>query len=342
MSRHRRGFTLIELLVVIAIIAVLIALLLPAVQAAREAARRAQCTNNLKQIGLAIHNYHDANLVFPPARKGCCWGTWNIFILPYLEQTAAYNAWNSYGNNSGLPGYIDGTFRYFGSANITVANMSISAFLCPSDLGTNPNNPVTTTVNGVRYECKFRNYVVNQGNTNVGQMNYPALTTPTLITFAGAPFYDEGSPNIDIQPQSSYFPGRNTRNIVGIAAITDGTSNTLAVSEVIMSQGSGDLRGFTQWGDATGFETNIGPNSSSPDQHDWSTNWPNGPPLVPVPSNLSVNNDKYYAARSRHPGGVNTAMCDGSVRFFKNSINIFIWRGLSTTNGGEVISADSY
>src|SRR5512142_416688 len=94
-----RGFTLIELLVVIAIIAVLIALLLPAVQSAREAARRAQCVNNLKQIGLAVHNYHDANLTFPPARKGCCWGTWNIFILPYVEQTSGFNAWNSYGNN---------------------------------------------------------------------------------------------------------------------------------------------------------------------------------------------------------------------------------------------------
>jgi prepilin-type N-terminal cleavage/methylation domain-containing protein/prepilin-type processing-associated H-X9-DG protein len=334
MSRHRRGFTLIELLVVIAIIAVLIALLLPAVQSAREAARRAQCTNNLKQIGLAVHNYHDANLVFPPARKGCCWGTWNIFILPQLEQAAAYNAWNSYGNNVNGP---DGSHRYFGSVNWTVANMSISAYLCPSDFGTNPNNPVTNAV----YKCQFRNYVVNLGNTNVGQMNFPAAVTPPTIMFAGAPFYDEGSPNIDIQPASTYYPGRNTRNIVGLSAITDGTSNTLAVSEVIMSQGSGDLRGFTQWGDAAGFETNIGPNSTSPDVHDWSTNWPNGPPLQALASPLGPN-DKYYAARSRHPGGVNSLMADGHVQFVKDSINVLVWQGLGSRNGGEVVSSDAY
>ena len=99
MRIRRRAFTLIELLVVIAIIAVLIALLLPAVQAAREAARRSQCTNNLKQIGLAMHNYESANGSFPPGEKGCCWGTWHVFILPFVEQSTLYNAWNSYGSN---------------------------------------------------------------------------------------------------------------------------------------------------------------------------------------------------------------------------------------------------
>ncbi len=339
MSRSRRGFTLIELLVVIAIIAVLIALLLPAVQAAREAARRSQCINNLKQIGLAIQNYHDTNLSFPPARKGCCWGTWNISILPFIEQGNIYNSWNSFGNNA--PGStVDGNFRYFGVTNRTVANTVISTFLCPSDLGGNPSNPVTATMNGVRYECKFRNYVLNLGTTNIGQMDFPAGVTPVQIPFQGAPFYDMGSPNIDIGPQ--YAPGRSTRNVVGMAAITDGTSNTMAASELIMSQTNNDLRGFTQWGDAAGFTTNIGPNSSSPDVHDWCSSNPAVrlfPPLVCL--TLSPN-DKYYAARSRHPGGVNAAMCDGSVRFMKSSINIFVWRGLSSSNGGEVLSADSY
>ena len=97
MSRPRRGFTLIELLVVIAIIAVLIALLLPAVQAAREAARRIQCTNNLKQIGLAMHNYQSANNSLPPGIKGSIWGTWLVFILPYVEQGPLFNSWNSHG-----------------------------------------------------------------------------------------------------------------------------------------------------------------------------------------------------------------------------------------------------
>src|SRR5262245_14174517 len=168
--RERPGFTLIELLVVIAIIGVLIALLLPAVQQAREAARRIQCTNNLKQIALASHNYHDANGVFPPVRKGCCWGTWNIFLLPYIEQTAAFNAWNTAGNNVVGP---DGTHRYFGVVNQTVANMNISAYLCPSDSGTNSANPIARTVAGVQYICRFRNYVANMGNTNIGQMNFP-------------------------------------------------------------------------------------------------------------------------------------------------------------------------
>src|SRR5262245_28491342 len=135
MSNHRsRGFTLIELLVVIAIIAVLIALLLPAVQSAREAARRSQCVNNLKQLGLAMQNYHDIVGTFPPARKGCCWGTWNIFVLPNIEQGPLYNSWNTFGNNNGGP---DGTHRYFGAVNVTVADTIISTFLCPSDGGTN-------------------------------------------------------------------------------------------------------------------------------------------------------------------------------------------------------------
>jgi prepilin-type N-terminal cleavage/methylation domain-containing protein/prepilin-type processing-associated H-X9-DG protein len=337
MSRPRRGFTLIELLVVIAIIAVLIALLLPAVQAAREAARRAQCVNNLKQIGLAVFNYESTNGSFPPARKGCCWGTWNIFILPYIEQAQLYNAWNTYGNNLAGP---DGDFRYFGPTNRTVANTVIQSYLCPSDRGGNGSNPITATVNGVLFECKFRNYVVNLGNTGIGQMDFPSNVTNPLIRFLGAPFYDMGSPNIDIQPASTYYPGRNTRNIVGVQAIIDGTSNTLAASEVIMSQGTGDLRGFTQWGDAAGFMTNTTPNSPSPDTHDWCTNWAGGPPLACLGS--LNGNDKYYAARSRHAGGVNVSMCDGSVRFFKNSINVFIWRAVSTTNGGEVVSADAF
>src|SRR5271167_2927424 len=108
---RRRGFTLIELLVVIAIIAVLIALLLPAVQAAREAARRSQCVNNLKQVGIAMHNYQSSNNSLPFGMKGCCWGTWQVAVLPFLEQSNSFNAWNSVGNN--LAGTtVDTLFRY--------------------------------------------------------------------------------------------------------------------------------------------------------------------------------------------------------------------------------------
>ena len=99
--RNRRfGFTLIELLVVIAIIAVLIALLLPAVQAAREAARRSQCVNNLKQIGLGMHNYQSSNNALPPGMRNCCWGTWLIPVMPFVEQQALFNSWNASGNNN--------------------------------------------------------------------------------------------------------------------------------------------------------------------------------------------------------------------------------------------------
>src|SRR4051812_35834790 len=115
MSRPRRGFTLIELLVVIGIVGGLTALLLPAVQSSREAARRARCLNNLKQISLAMHAYHDVQAVLPPGKKGCCWGTWLVSVLPYLEQQPLYNAWNSFGTNApGLPVEFDQDLRYFG------------------------------------------------------------------------------------------------------------------------------------------------------------------------------------------------------------------------------------
>jgi len=337
--RSRRGFTLIELLVVIAIIAVLIALLLPAVQSAREAARRSQCVNNLKQFGLAMHNYHDTAGTFPPARKGCCWGTWNIFILPNIEQTQVYNAWNSFGNNNG--GGPEGTHRYFGAVNVTVADTVISTFLCPSDGGTNSWINNTSVTPGKTYVCRFRNYVVNMGNTNIGQMNFPASSANPTLLFNGAPFYDMGSPNVDIQPAATYYPGRNTRNLVGMAGITDGSSNTVAVSEYIIAAQGNELRGFTQWGDATGFMSNTGPNSTTPDMYDYCVNNGMNPPCKAIGSGFN-GNDKFYAARSRHPGGVNAAMCDGSVRFFKNSVNIFVWRSICSTNGGEVISSDAY
>src|SRR4051794_24149016 len=116
MNTQRRGFTLIELLVVIAIIAVLIALLLPAVQAAREAARRAQCVNNMKQIGIAMHNYHDSVGSLPPGIKGCCYGSWQVYILPWVEQQAMFNAWNNGGTNSPSGTPYDTVLRYSGAA----------------------------------------------------------------------------------------------------------------------------------------------------------------------------------------------------------------------------------
>src|SRR5581483_6804977 len=132
-SKPARGFTLIELLVVIAIIAVLIALLLPAVQAAREAARRMQCVNNLKQVGLAMHNYESAMGSLPPGFKECCYGTWTVFILPFIEGTNSFNAWNF----NGVAGAGLTAFQYGGNGgpgpNTTVAFSRINVYSCPSD-----------------------------------------------------------------------------------------------------------------------------------------------------------------------------------------------------------------
>ena len=184
-----RGFTLIELLVVIAIIAVLIELLLPAVQAAREAARRAQCVSHLKQISLAMHQYHDVHAVLPPGKKACCWGTWLVYVLPHLEQQSLFNAWNSCGTNApGLPAGYDLDLRYFGVANRTVTATRLEVYLCPSD---QTNAPITAAMNGITYACTSQNYAANFGNSIVIQTDFQD------IRFDGAPFVDIGSPEGD-------------------------------------------------------------------------------------------------------------------------------------------------
>jgi prepilin-type N-terminal cleavage/methylation domain-containing protein len=174
--RSRRGFTLIELLVVIAIIGVLVALLLPAVQAAREAARRIQCTNNLKQIGLAMNEYNDSVGTLPPGMNGWGWGTWQMYVLPYLEQQPLLNAYNQLGdglNEVTLNGMLD----YTGPANITVTMTRLNTFTCPSD---NPSTP--------RADVTSHNYACNFGNTDLAQ---DAIIGG--VPFGGAPFTDIGA-----------------------------------------------------------------------------------------------------------------------------------------------------
>ena len=324
MKPRRPGFTLIEVLVVIAVIAVLVALLLPAVQAAREAARRSQCMHNIRQVALALHQYHDSFGVFPPGKKGCCWGTWLAFALPQIEQQALYNAWNFDGNNTpGLPTGFDVDLRYFGVANQTVSSTRIGVYLCPSD-GTNA--PITATTNGTTYACTSQNYAVNFGNTTQLQADFQG------IRFGGAPFGDMGSPLADYN-QPSTAPR-------GLRDLTDGAGTTLLASEVVVGQGR-DLRGFSWWGDAATFETFLAPNSPFPDvlfSAYYCQNIPPNPPCAGATTALPDN----YGARSRHPGGVNAAMADGSVRFVKDSIHIRTWRALSTIRGGEVIDGDSY
>jgi prepilin-type N-terminal cleavage/methylation domain-containing protein/prepilin-type processing-associated H-X9-DG protein len=337
MTRPRRGFTLIELLVVIAIIAVLIALLLPAVQAAREAARRAQCVNNLKQIGLAVLNYESANATLPPGEKGCCWGTWGVFILPYVEQSALYNAWNTAGSNVPSGGAADSFLRYAGQANTTVTFSQLNAYVCPSD----PSGGKQRT-NSSRY----MNYVVNYGQTDQAQTttyNLPSPVNPAIIaTFRGAPFSDIGSPNVD---DTGYVLGFNKLPTQTIASITDGLSNTLCASELRIAspQNDNDLRGFFWWGPSASFNTILPPNSTYQD-----TMGNGGCAVQNPPCNTGYTPTGaaaatvYLGARSYHPGGVNASMCDGSVKFFKNSVNIVTWMALGTSQGAEVLSADSF
>jgi prepilin-type N-terminal cleavage/methylation domain-containing protein/prepilin-type processing-associated H-X9-DG protein len=343
MIQHRRGFTLIELLVVIAIIAVLIALLLPAVQSAREAARRAQCINNLKQVGIAMHNYHSAMSTLPPGGLAVVDGTWQLFILPFMEQGTLYNAYNMSGTYE-LP---DGTkntdqeFRYGGVAQVTVTSSRISSLTCPSD-STNTQGYASALPG---YNVSFHNYVANFGSFGY----YQQLTTSPNGTFFSNPYPPgnwTGAPFSDSEP--SFYP--TMLKTYTFASITDGLSNTLMNSECIQGHsynGGYDLRGFTWWGEAATFSGWLGPNSQLPDVEESTGYCPAIYPAMaplnpPCTAPYTATMGTVYAARSRHPGGVNALNCDGSVRFVKNSISLYTWQSLCSSQGGEVISSDAY
>jgi prepilin-type N-terminal cleavage/methylation domain-containing protein/prepilin-type processing-associated H-X9-DG protein len=326
MRLRSRGFTLIELLVVIAIIAVLIALLLPAVQSAREAARRIQCVNNLKQIGLAFHNYESSNSVLPPGAKWTSYGTWYHFILPYAEQTNFSNSFNFNGVANRSPHLSVSDLE-----NTTVTFALIGMFQCPSD----------TPVRNPSFISKG-NYAVNYGNTYSFMSQTQTSDTPP-IPFLGAPFA-----YIEVQGIMAMlgFGPPPAKGTFGFATITDGLSNTMAASEVVQTQGttvvSGtpfpDDRGNIQNGYGSGFSAYLPPNTSLPDStYGYGCVYPgqNNPPCI-------TGSSYYYAPRSRHPGGVNSLFLDGSVRFVKNTIGLIPWRAIASSQGGEVISADQF
>jgi prepilin-type N-terminal cleavage/methylation domain-containing protein/prepilin-type processing-associated H-X9-DG protein len=343
MTRQRRGFTLIELLVVIAIIAVLIALLLPAVQAAREAARRAQCVNNLKQVGIAMHNYHAVLSSLPPGGMAIIDGTWQLFTLPYMELSTLYNAYNQDGTYESANGIknTDLNLRYGGICQLTVTSARINTLTCPSDIINSTGYPSGVASQPISYH----NYVVNFGSAGY----YQQLASAPNGTFFSNPYPPGnwlGAPFSDAEP--SFYPAR--LQVYTFASIIDGLSNTLMASECVQGHaynGIQDLRGFTWWGEAAAFETWLAPNSPQPDVQE-STSWcpvnfpqiaaPNPPCTAPYTSTVGT----VYGARSRHPGGVNTLFCDGSVKFTKNTINLLTWRALSTTMGSEVLSADAF
>ena len=291
-QKNKKGFTLVELLVVIAIIGVLVGLLLPAVQSAREAARRTSCVNNMKQLGLAVHNYHDTNNRFPAGRGSCCWGTWQVLVMPFMEEKNAADLYQNWGDSSGL--------RYSQGTNLDVTTQRYPTLTCPSD---QPNSPFGGITN--------HNYAVNYGNTG-----YDQQAVLNDVAFMGAPF--TGNPD----------------EKRGFNSVNDGTSKTMLMAEVRQGQGR-DLRGFTWWGDASGFQTYLAPNSPLPDRI-YSAYYCNERPNLPCAAS-SGSNPTTFAARSLHPGLVVTVNCDGAVRPVNDMIDLLVWRAKSTTSGAEVV-----
>ncbi len=329
--RHafRRGFTLIELLVVIAIIAVLIALLLPAVQAAREAARRAQCVNNLKQMGLALHNYESAvgsfpfgilyRIPLPPnADPAGCDGTRHTlftYMLQYMEGGNLYNQVNFSGATNSI-------------RNITAFNFRVATFVCPSDL------PSQAT------PSNFPGY--SQGSYS-GMAGYTELFRYRW----GAGTNDDICNRID---GNGVFVLNRARRL---SQITDGTSGTILVGETARYPNE-PASIFNEWNSGAWFADNVGGGSSRPCTIAYAVPRINAPlaftavePIIDPNPFTWFNNPLsltygQFGFRSRHPSGVNFLFGDGSVKFLKDSISMVIYRGLSTYAGSEVISGDAF
>jgi prepilin-type N-terminal cleavage/methylation domain-containing protein/prepilin-type processing-associated H-X9-DG protein len=319
MTYRRNGFTLIELLVVIAIIAILIGLLLPAVQKVREAAARLKCQNNLKQIALAMHNYHDANTFFPPAyadRTGIPSGNfhrWSSFALisPYLEQTAIYNNLDLNQSLYSAPPETAGVVLR--PVHAPWVALKIPIFLCPSDVRTE-----------VQPGWAAANYQVNNGDgANGGAIP------------ANGPIF------------------QNAR--VTLQTISDGTSNTAMVTESLIGRGGTataittrqDVEELFRFIPTTTPPTDAACASATVIDTQRMARWADGAGTTHQYNHRYLPNDPtpdcssragfWKAARSRHSGGVNLALCDGSVRFVRDAVAPDTWRALGTRAGGEVV-----
>jgi prepilin-type N-terminal cleavage/methylation domain-containing protein/prepilin-type processing-associated H-X9-DG protein len=340
-----RGFTLIELLVVIAIIAVLIALLLPAVQAAREAARRSQCVNNMKQLAMGCHNYNSimdslpANLYLHPnyATATYQWNnsSWLVMILPQVEQQGMYNAVNFsilWGTNQ----IGNWSKSVLGQQNSTVRVTVINSLICPSD-----PSPTTDTNNADEIASSLA-----AGTSYVGNVGDNCLAcTPGAgqVQFCGSQGYNcrgvqLGDPSsTGVPPPPATGSGIFWRECSGVklSEIIDGTSNTFLAGEQIMK-----VTNWNAWVEANQCvgSTALPLNYLAPGVAITATG-----SIVRSSGGSDLGSwTHWYSFRSMHPGGGNFAMCDGSVKFIKTSINMGIYQALSTRAQNEVISSDGY
>lgn len=346
MRRHREGFTLIELLVVIAIIAVLIALLLPAVQSAREAARRAQCVNNLKQIGLGVHNYLGTFQVLPFGKGGSyatslpgtpVYARWscNSQLLIFLEQGNLFNSINFSlpPETPGMAGAVPfmPAYQNPNRENATASRTQVATFLCPSD-----GPPLAEWAGATNYLGNLQTWACDLSESN------PSTNAPAEV------------------PRGIFYLG----SAVKLADITDGTSQTAFFSEKIRGQGQPNPRTdqliFTNQVtlDATFQACQSLPITALPLTSRQGMSWVMGEMCCTSYNHVAPPNSKSCAApnfpgnmanmamqippSSLHPGGANMLYGDGSVKFIKNSVSLGTWRALGTRNGGETISADAY
>ena len=321
---RRQAFTLIELLVVIAIIAILIALLLPAVQQAREAARRTQCKNQLKQIGLAIHNYESTHRCFPPGQIRVGYAAqprvrgWSMFVqlLPYFEQGPLYNKWD----------FSDPL------ANETNGNTAVilPVLICPSE--TQLENPFTKP-SGARY-------ALTSYGGNGGTQSHPPGSTTGDGVFAGT------GPVIATPPTVQH-------SVVEIRHVVDGTSNTLLVGERSHLDANYDtffaggyatnpMSGWGYWSPAGGQFglTDVTMSTLGPINYRLPFNFANKPGSISSAASLDASTEcikRLCAFGSQHTGGANMALCDGSVRTVSENIDMGTLKSLGTRNGGEVV-----